>query len=66
VETAACGELLDAEGRASDVLYYVGPLLRATYWESTAVPELRIHAARLARELRDSLMPADPCRLNGS
>lgn len=55
VETAACGALLDMTGEASDQLYYVGPLLKAQYWESTAVPELRIHAARLAQELIDSL-----------
>ncbi|HLK58220.1 MAG TPA: FAD/NAD(P)-binding protein [Chthonomonadaceae bacterium] len=55
VETDTCGALLDREGNASDLLYYVGPLLKAHYWESTAAPELRIHAARLAGELIDSL-----------
>jgi uncharacterized NAD(P)/FAD-binding protein YdhS len=55
VETDTCGALLDSEGSASDLLYYVGPLLKAQYWESTAVPELRIHASRLAGELIDSL-----------
>jgi uncharacterized NAD(P)/FAD-binding protein YdhS len=41
---------IDAEYRcsASPNLYYVGPMLRSMYWESTAVPELRKHAARLA------------------
>jgi hypothetical protein len=29
----------------------VGPLLKADYWEATAVPELRAHAARLAEAL---------------
>lgn len=58
VETAACGALRDAQGNASDVLYYVGPLLKAQYWESTAVPELRVHAARLAAELIGSLQNA--------
>lgn len=32
-------------------LFYVGPMLRARYWEATAVPELRSHAYRLARRL---------------
>lgn len=39
---------LDARGNASDVLRYVGPLLRARDWEAIAVPELRGHAMRLA------------------
>ena len=44
-------ELLDANGRPSPHLYLVGPLLKARFWESTAVPELRAHAARLAERL---------------
>jgi hypothetical protein len=36
-------------------VYYVGPLLKAMHWESTAVPELRVHAARLAATLVASL-----------
>jgi uncharacterized NAD(P)/FAD-binding protein YdhS len=56
LETDLHGALLDAEGQVSGELYYVGPLLKARDWESTAVPELRIHAARLARALLDSLM----------
>lgn len=47
--------LLDATGNASRVLYYVGPLLKARYWEATAVPELRGHAAQVARVVGDSL-----------
>jgi uncharacterized NAD(P)/FAD-binding protein YdhS len=51
LETAANGALLDAAGHPSRVLYLVGPLLKADYWEATAVPELRQHAARLAERL---------------
>lgn len=36
---------VDARGFAVDGLYYVGPLLRAQWWEATAIPELRQHAA---------------------
>jgi len=43
--------LLDAAGRASEVLRYIGPFLRARYWECTAVPELRVHAKALADAL---------------
>jgi uncharacterized NAD(P)/FAD-binding protein YdhS len=32
-------------------LYYVGPMLKATYWEAIAVPELRVHSARLAQTI---------------
>ena len=48
---AADGALLDAAGRPSRVLSLVGPLLKAGFWEATAVPELRQHAARLAERL---------------
>jgi uncharacterized NAD(P)/FAD-binding protein YdhS len=36
-------------------LFYVGPLLRARHWEATAVPELRDHVARCAREILDTV-----------
>jgi len=51
VEADADGALVDATGRASDRLFYVGPLLKARDWECTAVPELRTAAARLAARL---------------
>jgi uncharacterized NAD(P)/FAD-binding protein YdhS len=43
--------LLDSAGRPSPALFLVGPLLKARFWEATAVPELRQHAARLAERL---------------
>jgi uncharacterized NAD(P)/FAD-binding protein YdhS len=49
--------VVDATGRASHVLHYVGPLLKARDWEATAVPELRAHAARLARHLLACRVP---------
>ncbi len=51
LETAEDGALLDAAGSPSRVLHLVGPLLKARFWEATAVPELRQHAARLAGKL---------------
>jgi len=51
LETAADGAVLEASGRHSRVLYLVGPLLKPNFWETTAVPELRQHAARLAERL---------------
>jgi uncharacterized NAD(P)/FAD-binding protein YdhS len=36
---------------AQQQLYYIGPMLKAYYWESIAVPELRVHVQRLAKQL---------------
>lgn len=49
------GRLLDANGLASTILYYVGPFLRARHLEAIAVPELRVHAARTAAAVAASL-----------
>ncbi|MFC2972914.1 FAD/NAD(P)-binding protein [Azotobacter bryophylli] len=43
--------LLDDQGRAHSRLFLLSPMLRASHWESTAVPELRQHAERLAKVL---------------
>jgi uncharacterized NAD(P)/FAD-binding protein YdhS len=53
--TAGDGALLDSAGKPSRFIYYVGPLLKALHWEATAVPELRVHATRLADWLIESL-----------
>ncbi|MFC3552461.1 FAD/NAD(P)-binding protein [Lysobacter cavernae] len=44
-------EALDAHGVPVRGLYALGPLLRAQLWEITAVPELRVAARQLARQL---------------
>lgn len=49
--TGQQGALVDRRGHAAPDLYYLGPMLRASSWEATAVPELRQHAERLARHL---------------
>jgi uncharacterized NAD(P)/FAD-binding protein YdhS len=41
--------LIAASGPALEHLRYVGPLLRARWWEATAVPELRHHASQLVK-----------------
>jgi uncharacterized NAD(P)/FAD-binding protein YdhS len=51
VRTARHGACVSAEGRLSERLYYLGPMLRADHWESTAAPELRAHAVALAEHL---------------
>ncbi|HEU4565706.1 MAG TPA: FAD/NAD(P)-binding protein [Gemmatimonadaceae bacterium] len=55
LETSESLALLACDGLPSRVLHHVGPFLRATYWESTAVPELRLHAARVAAAVAESL-----------
>jgi len=40
---------IDAEGRASDSLYAIGPVTKGTFWESVAVPDIRAQAERVAR-----------------
>jgi uncharacterized NAD(P)/FAD-binding protein YdhS len=51
LEVADDYAVVDGEGTRSNWLRYIGPLLRARYWEATAVPELRVHARALARIL---------------
>lgn len=47
--------LLDQEGRPMRRLYALGPLTRATFWEVTAMPDIRVQAARLAERLVEEL-----------
>jgi uncharacterized NAD(P)/FAD-binding protein YdhS len=49
--TDAGGALLDRSGRPAANLFYLGPMLRAAHWESTAVAELREYAAQLAEQV---------------
>jgi uncharacterized NAD(P)/FAD-binding protein YdhS len=54
IEVSEDYAVIDTAGCPSRVLHYIGPLLKARDWEATAVPELRTHAARLARHLLTS------------
>jgi uncharacterized NAD(P)/FAD-binding protein YdhS len=58
--TSPEGALLDREGKASGVMFYAGPFLKADYWEATAVPELREHVARVAKAVVDAAAKAPP------
>jgi uncharacterized NAD(P)/FAD-binding protein YdhS len=51
IQTDEHGALINTEGNASPVLFTLGPSRRPAYFESTAVPELREQAAKLAKEL---------------
>lgn len=48
---------LQRDGLPSPWLHVVGPMLRARYFEATAVPELRLHTAALAARIRQELVP---------
>ncbi len=51
LRTGPNGAVIDAEGWPGPHLFYVGPMLRADYWEATAVGELRTHAQTVAAVL---------------
>ncbi len=53
LESANGYELRNAEGNANCGLYYIGPFLKASHWETTAVPELRLRAQALARQMAE-------------
>ena len=56
-DEAKIGFSVDQNYRCSDSpnIYYVGPMLKARYWEAIAVPELRVHSMNLAKTLLASL-----------
>jgi uncharacterized NAD(P)/FAD-binding protein YdhS len=58
LRTGRYGACVDSQGQASQHLYYLGPMLRADHWESTAAAELRGHAEQLAMHLVERLAAA--------
>lgn len=40
--------VLDARGKVQGSMYAIGPITAGAFWESTAVPEIRLHAAAIA------------------
>jgi uncharacterized NAD(P)/FAD-binding protein YdhS len=40
-----------ADGAVSDSLYAIGPVTRGTFWESVAVPDIRIQTQRVAERI---------------
>jgi uncharacterized NAD(P)/FAD-binding protein YdhS len=45
------GAAIDRQGGISKSLYAVGPITRGVFWESTAVPDIRLHCEALAGHL---------------
>ena len=51
---------ITGEGNRSPFLLALGPLLRGTFWETVAVPELRAQARRVAETLLDHVPAVAP------
>lgn len=49
------GAVLDAQGAAHTDLFTLGPALRGMLWETTAMPEIRVQAADLARSMTGAM-----------
>lgn len=48
IETGAHGAVINAQGESSENIFAIGPVRKASLWESTAVPEIRVQAKELA------------------
>jgi uncharacterized NAD(P)/FAD-binding protein YdhS len=43
--------LISADGRANQRLFAIGPITKGTFWETTAVPDIRVQGRALATQL---------------
>lgn len=48
VDVDADGRVVDAQGATHANLFALGPITQGVFWESTAIPEIRVRAAALA------------------
>lgn len=53
--------LVDAAGKAVPNLWALGPIVRGTFWECLAVPDIRQQADQLAREIAEALDAPGGC-----
>ena len=60
MDTAEDGRLIDAHGGAHARLFAIGPPARGALWEITAVPDIRIAARRLGRQLAGADFAQEP------
>ena len=54
------GALIDYKGIPSHRLYAIGPVRKGCFWETTAVPEIRVQAAALAEHLAGMFQRSNP------
>ena len=50
----AMARTIDASGRSDRPVFALGPLTRGTFWEITAVPDIRVQTWSLARRLSNA------------
>jgi len=55
LDVDALGRLIAADGAPSATLYSIGPVTRGAFWEITSVPDIRVQAVALARQLSGQL-----------
>lgn len=48
------GRVLSRDGHPSGTLRIVGPMRKGALWETTAIPEIRVQVAKLAKEIADA------------
>ncbi|WP_417384623.1 FAD/NAD(P)-binding protein [Gimesia sp.] len=60
IDVGADFATIDEEGSPSEFLFAIGPLMKGTLWETTAVPELRGQAMRVAQLLLDDAALVSP------
>ncbi|EEF61856.1 FAD/NAD(P)-binding protein [Pedosphaera parvula] len=53
IKVAPSFSVIDRGGNTSEILFAMGALLKGTLWESTAVPELRTQAFRIAETIAE-------------
>jgi uncharacterized NAD(P)/FAD-binding protein YdhS len=51
LETGSNGTLIAADGSTWQNIFAIGPTRKGTFWETTAIPEIRRQAAEVAREI---------------
>lgn len=58
IDVASNFAVIDAAGEPSSMIFAMGPLMKGTLWETTAVPELRGQAMRVAEIMLEDTAPA--------
>ena len=57
IEVSGEGAVIDAAGRVARNLFAVGPLTKGVFWETTAVPDIRVQCERLADHILERVAP---------
>ncbi len=60
IDVGADFTVIDRKGQHSDCLFAIGPLMKGTLWETTAIPELRGQAMRVAQLMLEDVVTPEP------